>query len=171
VAEGSALDVAKPRARPDLVVRTVGDEIVVYDRDTHVAHCLNRQAAAVFRAADGKTRIDEIAARLAPQAGLALEASAIRRTVDELEAAGLLESTATSPLDPSRRGALLKLGLGAMALAPIGISLVVPTPAEAAATCVPAAACTTANPGQPCFVLAQSECLTKICTGVAGDCQ
>jgi hypothetical protein len=154
-----------------LVVRGVGEEVVAYDPETHVAHCLNRLAAAVFRAADGGASIEEIAAKLAPRIGSACDTATVCWTVERLGAAGLLEPMPGSPVVPSRRRALQRLGLGAMALAPIVTSLVVPTPAEAAATCVPAAACTTANPGQPCFVLAQSECLTKICTGVAGDCQ
>ena len=65
-----------------------------------------------------------------------------------------------------------RLGLAAAALTPAVVSLVVPTPAEALNTCIPAASCNTTNGGQPCYTLAQAECATKICTGLAvGDCQ
>ena len=149
----------------------MGDEIIAYDPTSHTAHCLSREAAAVFLAADGKAGIDAIAEKVAATTGIACDTATVRWTVERLADAALLESTPESPAVPSRRRALKRLGLGAMVLAPVVTSLVVPTPAEAAATCVPQAACTTSNPGQPCFVLAQSECLTKICTGVTGICQ
>jgi hypothetical protein len=160
-----------PRARAGLVVRRVGEELVVYDPATHVAHCLSRAAAVVFRAANGKAGVGAIAATLAASMGSACDEASLVRTLEELSAAGLLEPARQTLVASSRRQALRRLGLGAVALAPIVTSLVVPTPAEAAATCVPATSCTTSNPGQPCFVLAQSECVTKLCTGVAGDCQ
>ena len=55
------------------------------------------------------------------------------------------------------------MGLGAALLAPVVTSLLVPTPAEAAATCIPQTACTPAKYGQPCYSLSQSECSSKIC--------
>ncbi len=167
----SGEEVAKPRARAGLVVRGVGEEIVVYDPASHQAHCLSREAALVFQAADGSASIEAIAAKLAAQTGTADDTAKVSWTVERLGDAGLLEPMPRSPVVSSRRDALQKLGLGAVALAPLVTSLVVPTPAEAAATCVPELACTTTNAGQPCFQLAQSECLTKICTGVTGICQ
>lgn len=44
----------RPAARTrDVVVRTVGDEVLVYDLARHRAHSLNPVATAVWRAWDG----------------------------------------------------------------------------------------------------------------------
>jgi hypothetical protein len=165
----------KPLARADVIVRPVGDEVVVYDPATHKAHCLNRTAAAVFAAADGRTRVGGLAARLASSAkGVEVPEDVVWTAIEQLSQAGLLESPwpgrpGAAPVT-SRRQALRAVGLVA-ALAPVVVSLAVPTPAEAANTCIPATACTTSNFGQPCYVLSQAECASKICTGTAGDCQ
>ena len=57
-----------------------------------------------------------------------------------------------------------------MVLAPIVASLLVPTPAEAAATCIPVASCTDQNIGQPCYISnPATECSLRTCQG-AGSC-
>src|SRR5262245_18504542 len=44
----------QPRAKTsELVVKKVGEELLVYDLARHKAHSLNRVAAAVWRACDG----------------------------------------------------------------------------------------------------------------------
>lgn len=43
-----------PRARQDgLLVETVGEELLLYDQDSHTAHCLSPIAACVWRHCDG----------------------------------------------------------------------------------------------------------------------
>jgi hypothetical protein len=160
----------KPRARSGLILRAVGNELIVYDSQTHVAHCLNRTAALVFQAADGRTSVEALSARLGRQAEIEVPQEVVEAALDELAAAGLLEAPPPSrPAEPSRRSAMRAVGVAA--LAPIVASLVVPTPAEAANTCIPQASCTAANFGQPCYVAAQAECASKICTGTPGQCQ
>lgn len=44
-----------------LVVEKVEDETLVYDRETHAAHCLRADAARVFTLADGHRTVTEIA--------------------------------------------------------------------------------------------------------------
>jgi hypothetical protein len=156
----------RPLARSGgLVVRELPDELVVYDRERHQAHCLNRTAALVFRRADGRRTVEEIAALLGPGAG----EETVRAALDQLASAGLLDTGRTPPA-PSRREALRRVGLGAAVLAPVVASLLVPTPAEAAATCIPASSCTTGNTGQPCYVSnPATECSLNTCQG-AGVC-
>src|SRR5262245_57120776 len=108
VIRGSGSEVAKPRARTDLVVRGVGDEIVLYDPVSHLAHCLNRDAARVFRAANGTASSEAIASRLTAETGLAHDAAVIDSTIERFLAAGLLESAPETPANPSRRVALRK---------------------------------------------------------------
>jgi hypothetical protein len=51
-----------PRARKDgLLEETVGEELLLYDRDSHTAHCLSPIAAAVWRHCDGEHNTTELA--------------------------------------------------------------------------------------------------------------
>jgi hypothetical protein len=51
-----------PRARKDgLLVEELGDELLLYDRDSHTAHCLSPNAACVWRHCDGKRDVTELA--------------------------------------------------------------------------------------------------------------
>jgi hypothetical protein len=48
-------DRSPPRARRDgLVEETVGEELLLYDQESHTAHCLNQIAARVWRHCDGE---------------------------------------------------------------------------------------------------------------------
>ncbi len=144
-----------------LVVRDLQGEVVIYDTITHQAHCLNPTAALVFRHADGRRTNAEIAALLGPGAKEELVGIAL----DQLAAAGLLErdSECAQPAASSRREVLKRVGLGAAVLAPVVVSLLVPTPAEASVTCVPAAVCST-NEGKYCYNSdPQAECSVNTC--------
>jgi len=163
----------KPRARTDgLVVRNLPGEIVVYDLGSHRAHCLNRTAAFVFRYADGRRTVADLAVALAEDAGAAADERVVHLTLDRLAEAGLLASGPVqeppgglSPAEASRREAIRRVGLGAAVLLPIVTSLLVPTPAEAA-TCIPAASCT-GNTQEPCYQFnAEAECPTFKCIGI-----
>ena len=126
----------RPRVRRDgIVVRDLPEETLVYDRLSHAAHCLNRTAADVFRAADGTRSVEEIAAGLdAGAAGADERDRAVRLALEELGRAGLLEAAADD--GPSRREMLRRVGIGAAFLLPAVVSVLVPTPAEALTTCV-----------------------------------
>jgi hypothetical protein len=51
-----------PRARRDgLLEETVGEELLLYDRDSHTAHCLSPIAACVWRHCDGEHNATELA--------------------------------------------------------------------------------------------------------------
>jgi hypothetical protein len=51
-----------PRARQDgLLEETVGEELLLYDRDSHTAHCLTPIAACVWRRCDGEHDVTELA--------------------------------------------------------------------------------------------------------------
>ena len=146
-----------------LVVREpTGGEVVVYDKERHQAHCLNPTAGFVFRHADGRRTPADIAVLLGPGA----DESLVRLALDQLAVAGLLERPST----PSRRDLLRQVGLGAAVLAPAVVSLLVPTPAEAAATCIPAASCSSSNINQPCYNSnPATECSLYTCQG-PGSC-
>lgn len=140
----------KPTARrTGLVVRDLPGELIVYDLDRHQAHCLNGTAASVFRGADGTRSLDELGTLLGDEFDRAEREAAVRMALDQLASAHLLDPH--SPVEPalafSRRGALRRAGLGAALLLPAIASVVAPTPAEAAASCVTSTDC----PSQPDF--------------------
>ena len=155
---------SRARARSaGLVVRDLRGEVVVYDTESHQAHCLNATAAFVFRHADGRRTAAEIAALLGPDA----DEEVVHTALDRLAAAALLEPhSADAESAPSRREVLRQVGLGAALLAPVVTSLLVPTPAEAAATCIPATACNAGNIGQNCYNGSPAtECSINTCQG------
>ena len=136
-----------PRARRSgLLVRELPDEVLVYDRQAHRAHCLNRTAALVFRNADGSRTVDELVRLLGDGAGHEL----VAQTLAQLDQAGLLETRVEDELQPGmeRRAAVRRMGIAAAILLPAVVSIVAPSPAEAAATCV--ANCAGQPVGTPC---------------------
>ena len=84
--------VADPLARSgdEFVLQEVENEVLVYDRATAQAHCLNADAARVWRACDGKS--DPRRHRRQPQSG----AEVVLRALADLEAKNLLQARARS---------------------------------------------------------------------------
>jgi hypothetical protein len=123
---------SRPRAREEgLVVQELGDETLVYDRDTDVAHCLSAIAAHVWKGCDGAHGITDLALFAATSESLVEEA------LGELLQKGLLvdgEPIVTDGSSVSRRHAIAriaKIGAGATAL-PLIISATAATPAALA---------------------------------------
>lgn len=111
-------------ARKDLLLRELSDEVILYDKTTHRAHCLNHSAAAVWKLCDGNNRVADIA-RL-----LELESVEVVWTaLHELNKAGLLQnqippSIANNML--SRRELVKHMGVGTALAIPITRSILVP---------------------------------------------
>jgi hypothetical protein len=164
------LMIVKPRARAGNIARPVGNEVVIYDPETHTAHCLNRTAAIVLRAANGENSVTAIAQTLALETRTALDEDVVWVTLERLAETRLIESMPTSLVSLSRRRALRQVTIGTAALAPLVASLLVPTPAQAAATCIQQAACDATTIGNNCYILTTADCPTHVCTGV-GVCQ
>lgn len=150
-----------PYARYDaFVVKELGDETLVYDTETHTAHCLNRTAAAVWRACDGRTTISEIARRVHREAGLPDDAAFIKLALADLGKAGLLEETGVFAAGPSRREVLKRLAVGGAVALPLISSLLAPTVASAATCLADGEACTT-----------DAQCCSGFCDlGAGGIC-
>lgn len=142
-----------PRARKEgLEVQDLGDEVLVYDRKRHRAHCLNPAAALVWRHCDGRTGVAKVAGMLADGYGLPPKPETVGYAVGRLRKAHLLEE-ASAPIPggaTSRRDLLKKLGLAATAMLPAVTSLVAPSPAHAM-SCLPATGCVAGvNDCAPC---------------------
>jgi len=158
----------KPQTRRSgLLIRELPDELLVYDQEQHRAHCLNRTAALVFRHADG-TRTAADLARL-PGA----DDEVVRLALDQLTGAGLLEVQASDAdaefsAGMSRREVARRVGIAAAILLPAVASIVAPTPAEAAATCV--TSCAGKLPGTPCTSFGANPCTETCASSTSPSC-
>ena len=140
-----------PSARTDgLIVESLDDELVVYDSERNRAHSLNAVAAAVWEACDGvrdPAALAEAAGVTEDDAWRALSQLEERRLLD-----GELPRRMSGP-EYSRRQAVRRIGLiGASAAfaAPLVKSIVVPTAAQAGASCVPLDGQCGTNTGEGC---------------------
>jgi hypothetical protein len=148
-----------PRARVDCLSREFGDELLVYDQQRNVGHCLNPTAAAAWKLCDGEKSTSEVAKLLTQQLSAPVDESVVQLAVEELSKARLLVGTERPIRRTSRRNAIRTLGIaGAIAL-PLVTSLVAPTPARAA-SCL-------AN-GMPC--VSNAQCCTGRCGASSHHC-
>jgi hypothetical protein len=157
----------KPVARRDgLLTRELPDELLVYERDEHRAHCLNRTAAAVFRNADGTRTVADLALLVAPEGDRAVGEAVVAEALARLAEAGLLEGEPAAK-GWSRREVVRRVGIGAAILLPVVASVVAPTPAEAAATCV--STCTGKTDGTPCSCYGANPCTATCVSDACSD--
>jgi coenzyme PQQ synthesis protein D (PqqD) len=163
-----------PRARKDgLVIRELNGELLVYDLERHRAHCLNPTAALVFKQCDGRTSPARMARALRETLDAPADEKWVSFALDRLAKAHLLEGESALPLASrslSRRDLVRRAGqiAGLALLLPAVTSIVAPTPAEAAATCV--TSCAGKAFGTPCRNSNPSDCgIVCICDG-GGNC-
>ena len=158
----------KPQTRRSgLLIRELPDELLVYDQEQHRAHCLNRTAALVFSHADGTRSAADLARILDPAAG-ADAVSAVELALAQLASGGLLEgepAPAAAVAALTRRDAARRVGIAAAILLPAVATILAPSPAEAAATCV--TTCAGKPNGTPCTCFGANPC-TSAC--VSGTC-
>jgi Coenzyme PQQ synthesis protein D (PqqD) len=143
----------KPERRRDgLVVKELPDEILVYDLERHKAHCLNPAAAAVFKSCNGDRTVADLARILRRELGAPADEAWVYLALARLGRARLLEERVSAPRalgGITRRQLLKKAGVGMAAALPLVTSIVAPTPASAAATCIQC--CSVAgSDGKPC---------------------
>jgi hypothetical protein len=75
-----------PKARKSgLVVEKLADEMLVYDLDTHQAHCLNRAAALVWENCNGRRTVGEIARALEARGEVVFTQEVVRLALGQLE--------------------------------------------------------------------------------------
>jgi hypothetical protein len=148
-----------PKARMDCLAREFGDELLVYDRERNVGHCLNPTAAAAWKLCDGKTSSSELATILTRQFSAPVDEPVVLLALDELSKAQLLVESERPLRRTSRREAIRAIGIvGAIAL-PLVTSLVAPTPARAA-SCL--------HNGQPC--VSPVQCCSGTCGATSHRC-
>jgi hypothetical protein len=128
----------KPQ-RIEALTREFHDELLVYDRQRHKAHCLNHAAAAVWLECNGEATVPEIAKKLESPMYADGDDVLVRLAVAKLRKAGLLEKS-DAPFDSaeflSRRAVLKRIRTMALVVLPAVTTMLVPTPAFAA-SCFP----------------------------------
>jgi len=140
----------QPRARErDLIVEELKDETLVYDLETHRAHCLNGSAALVWRQCDGQRSVAEIARNLSREFPAGADDEMVSFALEQLAKFKLLDTRAGKPLHVktglSRREMVRRLGLAAAVSLPLVTSIVAPTPAQAASCTPSGGACTSSS--------------------------
>jgi len=127
----------KPRAKSDgLLTEQLEDELIVFDKEHDRGHCLNRTAALVWRNADGKRTIADLAALLRSELDPLADEDLVFHALDRLDSARLLaEPLGRSNVDmrTSRRNFVAKVGFVGVAslLLPLVTSITAPAPAQA----------------------------------------
>jgi hypothetical protein len=157
----------RPAARAEgLVVRELGDEVVVYELESHRSHCLNRTAALVWRSCDGRRTIAAIAERVGRELRRPADEDLVRYTIGRLHDAQLLDARGGKAATLTRRQ--LARRIGQAALLPVVTSLLVPRPSQAAscqAGC-PTCDCSTQPNGTTCWN--GVDCTSYVCCN--GSC-
>ncbi|MDT5062871.1 MAG: hypothetical protein QOH63_3330 [Acidobacteriota bacterium] len=144
----------KPQARKDgLVINELSNEMVVYDLESHKAHCLNQTAALVWRRCDGRTTPAGIAASLRRELKTSINEDLVWYALAQLGKDHLLTESIAPTIagaQLSRRELVKRLGLAAVIAVPLITTIVAPTAVEAAASgcvdcngvlCCPPATC------------------------------
>jgi hypothetical protein len=121
----------KPLAKQDqLVVEELGDELLIYDLHSDRAHSLSCDAARVWKACDGKTKAEALAAQVGLDHATVADALEQLRVCELLDEGPQLNGNGNGL---TRRGLTLravKLGAAAAA-APLIVSIAAPTAALA----------------------------------------
>jgi hypothetical protein len=124
-----------PRARQDgLLEETVGEELLLYDQESHTAHCLSPIAACVWRHCDGEHDMTELAELTGASESLVADALNELREKDLLDAKhGLMQNTIPGE---SRREAIVRVTRygAAAASASMIVSATAATPAMASSS-------------------------------------
>jgi hypothetical protein len=148
-----------PRARVDCLSREFNDEVLVYDLERNVGHCLNSTAAATWKLCDGNESPSRIARTLSRQLSARVDESVVMLALDQLADAHLFVEPEVPVQRTSRRVAIRRIGVVAAIVLPLVTSIVAPTPAQAASCLHNLQPC--ANNAQCCSNL----CLLNRCVG------
>ena len=157
--QGHATEIRRPLARTDeLIVEELEGQVLIYDQRTDEAHCLSPAAARVWRACDGRTDRQQLAAQLE------LDPSDVTQALAELEACGLLDGIGSGVTRREATARIAKAGAAAAVATPFIYSIVAPVPAAAVSLTV---LCQAVN------AIAGHDCGNKVgqgCGSIPGCC-
>lgn len=129
------MDHFRPRARrAALLVQELPDELLVYDKKRHQAHCLNRMASLIWRLCDGETTPTGLAERVGEALHAPIPEEVIWHGLDQLRQFDLLEAANPPPAGRAhlgRREMIVEVG-GLIGVAlPLVLSITAPIAADA----------------------------------------
>lgn len=145
-----------PRAkRAGLVLRQLDDELLVYDLSRQRAFSLNRNAARLFRLADGTRTVKDLAREMRDVPGQRASRVVVSIGLRDLERHGLLEGRSPTAVSPSRRRWLRRVVAATALPAILGLD----ARRTSAATCLPPGSVCSSD-GECC----SGTCLLLVCT-------
>jgi hypothetical protein len=112
-----------------LIIEEMGAELVIFDRSSDAAHCLDRLATVVWHQCDGKKSVSQIACDVRREIDDASEAEVLS-VLAVLEEHELITDCERTRAAVSRRSALKRVGTIAAASAAI-TTILAPTAAQA----------------------------------------
>jgi hypothetical protein len=142
----------RPRARTDVLVRELDDDVLVFDPVSDRAVSLNRTAAAVWALCDGTRSVEQLAGEATTSLGEPVSPELVDFALDELAASGLLaerDARASRVRGMTRREALRKIALTSAVAVPVVASIAAPAAAQTQ-SCLPNGTlrtCTNTAPG------------------------
>ncbi|HTD09824.1 MAG TPA: PqqD family protein [Solirubrobacteraceae bacterium] len=149
-----------PRARQDgLLVETVGEELLLYDQDSHTAHCLSPIAASVWRHCDGEHDLTELTQLAEASENLVADALHELREKDLLDSEpALMQSTVPGV---SRREAIGRAAgyAAAAAAGSLIVSVTAATPAMASSGEELAGCTSDGEPDHTCCICKNNMCV------------
>jgi len=156
--EMKEVDQPLPKARQHQLVRKeLGGEMLVYDRKSDAAHCLNATAAQVWAHCDGRTTVAEMAQLLEDEMKTTVADEVVWFALEQLRKSSLLQEPWAGRVQVkqmSRRVMVRRLGIAAAVTVPLVTSIIAPT-AAAAATCI------LGQTGAPC--VNNADCCSNSC--------
>lgn len=117
--------------REEILVTEHGSELVLFDEANAHAHRLNASAAAVWRHADGRRTVEQIAGAVAQEMGGQPDQDMVWMGLEGLQKAGLLQSSEDMAQKLARRQLIRRLTVAAV-VAPVIMSLPAPAAAQQA---------------------------------------
>jgi hypothetical protein len=145
-----------------LIVKDLPDEVLVYDKVSDKAHCLNQTAALVWRACNGQRMPAEIARKLTSELDANVSEDTVLLALEQLEKINLLERYETAPASfagLSRRQMVRTLGLAAAVALPVVTTIIAPTPVQAGTCKHNNSSCSTG-----------ADCCSGVCAGSPPKC-
>lgn len=150
-------DQTAPKARKEgILIQELSDEVLVYDLESHKAHCLNKAAAAIWEHCDGTKSVQDIALAMGSDLNAQADEAVVWHALDQLGKASLLEQRIPQPDGKprlSRRELMRKAGIAAMIAIPVVTSILAPKALAAATSC-----------GSPCTPLSADCVAIPNCT-------
>jgi len=94
----------KPHARlTDVLIERTGNELIVYDRVTFKAHCLNETSAAIWELCDGNRDVPVLVDTMRTRFGPECDETIVLNGISQLARAGLLHGWTPKETVVSRR--------------------------------------------------------------------